>query len=192
VQGVASPESSMFPIAPRFKASTKLAVPLCLAAINYRVICIFIATAFLLVWQVKAQENTSQVNGLVRRLQSQEADVRISAADALGQIGPEAKEAVPALIAALKDQEQNVRNFAANTLGQIGPEAMPALIAALKDQEADVRSYTAMALGGIGPDAVPPLIAALKDHNVFVRSSAADALRKIDPTAVSTELKISP
>jgi HEAT repeat protein len=152
----------MFPIAPRFKASTKLAVPLCLAAINYRVICIFIATAFLLVWQVKAQENTSQVNGLVRRLQSQEADVRISAADALGQIGPEAKEAVPALIAALKDQE------------------------------VDVRSSAAYALGRIGPDAVPALIAALKDHNVFVRSSAADALRKIDPTAVSTELKISP
>ncbi len=107
----------MLHISPHFKAFAGLAVALCLAAINYRVICIFFAAAFLLVWQVKAQEKSSQVHGLVRQLQSPDAGVRNSAAITLGRIGPEAKEAVPALIAALKDQGAGY--YAAETLGKI-------------------------------------------------------------------------
>jgi Beta-propeller repeat/HEAT repeats len=56
-------------------------------------------------------------------------------ADALGSVGPEAKEGASALRAALKDQDANVRSAAASALGEIGPEAkeaVPDLIAALK------------------------------------------------------------
>jgi hypothetical protein len=88
----------MSPISSRCKASTELAAHLCLAAISYRVTCIFFAATFLLVWRVEAQETSSQINDLVQQLQSQEAHVRYSAAAALGEIGPGAKEAVPALI----------------------------------------------------------------------------------------------
>ncbi|MDW8100242.1 MAG: HEAT repeat domain-containing protein, partial [Anaerolineae bacterium] len=54
---------------------------------------------------------------------------RKAAAGALGRIGPEAKEAVPALIQALRDEHAWVREAAAEALGRIGPEegVVPAL-----------------------------------------------------------------
>jgi HEAT repeat protein len=67
-----------------------------------------------------------------------------SAAAALGNIGGNAKEAVPALAAALKDQDSFVRCFAAEALGRIrenAKEAVPELAAALKDQDSFVRRY---------------------------------------------------
>ncbi len=56
------------------------------------------------------------------------AHLRNKAAEALGQIGPEARAAVPALIQTLKDPE--VRAAAITALGAMGPaakEALPAL-----------------------------------------------------------------
>ncbi len=47
-------------------------------------------------------------------------DVRLNAAEALGKIGPAAKQAVPALIETLGDPEHNVRVNAAEALGKIG------------------------------------------------------------------------
>jgi|GEM_PF-301496 len=52
------------------------------------------------------------------------ASVRTRAADSLGQIGADARDAVPALMEALKAQD--VRLNAANALGKIGPDAKPA------------------------------------------------------------------
>ncbi len=49
------------------------------------------------------------VSELVKDLKDKSADVRRSAADALGRIGPEAKAAVPALSEALKDEDPDVR-----------------------------------------------------------------------------------
>src|SRR5262245_6892014 len=132
MRGVASTRSSMLSIPSSSTASGKFAAPFCLAAIGKSVICIFLVAAILLVWQVKAQEKASQVADFVRQLQSQDAGVRRSAAEALGKIGPEAKGAVPDLIAALKDQDTDVRRYAAFVLGKIGEaakEAVPALIA---------------------------------------------------------------
>jgi HEAT repeat protein len=54
-----------------------------------------------------------------------DADVRRKAAEALAELGPEARLAVPVLIAALKDNE--VRVQAAVALGAIGPDAKSAL-----------------------------------------------------------------
>jgi HEAT repeat protein len=75
--------------------------------------------------------------------------VREHAAEALGDIGPEAKEAVPPLIEVLKDKEPRVRRDAARSLGQIGPAAKvaaPQLAALLKDEDANVREAAARAL----------------------------------------------
>jgi len=61
----------------------------------------------------------------------------LSAIEALGRIGPEAKEAVPALIKTLEDKDWNVRVCTAWALGQIGPEAKaaaPALCKLLEDK----------------------------------------------------------
>ena len=57
------------------------------------------------------------------------------AAQSLGEIGPDAKPAVPALIAALKNA--NARIDAANALGSIGPgakEAIPKLQEIIEDK----------------------------------------------------------
>ncbi len=73
------------------------------------------------------------LSALIAALKDEDKEVRGRAANALGQIGPAAKEAVPALIAALKDEDRLVRLHAAWALGQIGPAAIPALEAAARD-----------------------------------------------------------
>ncbi|MBU4502509.1 MAG: HPr family phosphocarrier protein, partial [Nanoarchaeota archaeon] len=113
--------------------------------------------------------------------------VRQAAAVSLGNIGPEAKEAVPYLIEALKDVR--LAAAAAEVLGNIGPEAkeaVPYLIEALKDESLYVRLAAAEALGNIGPEAkeaVPYLIEALKDESLYVRRAAAVSLGNIGPEA---------
>ena len=80
---------------------------------------------------------------------------RRAAAHALGQIGPEAKAAVPALMELLKDTDSELRWLAALALGQIGPEAkaaVPALMELLKDEEEKVYREAAEALGKIKSD----------------------------------------
>ncbi len=62
------------------------------------------------------------------------AFLRAKAAEALGQIGEDAKPAVPALVAALKDA--GVRTEAATALGNIGPAAKEA-VTPLQDAAAD-------------------------------------------------------
>lgn len=55
------------------------------------------------------------------------ATLRAKAAQALGNLGPDAREAVPALIEALQDPD--VRTDAATALGNIGPDAKEAISA---------------------------------------------------------------
>ena len=64
-----------------------------------------------------------KVNKQIRLLKHDYYKVSNSAAFALGKIGPQTKEVVPALIQALKDQHFGVRASAAEVLGKIGPEA---------------------------------------------------------------------
>ena len=91
---------------------------------------------------------------------------RVTAADSLAEIGPAAKDAVPALIKALRSEDRNTRISAAYALQKIGPaaeSAVPALIEALKDDA--IRVDAVSALGAIGPgakQAVPALLAATK------------------------------
>jgi vesicle coat complex subunit len=117
--------------------------------------------------------------------------VRSDVAKTLGEIGPTARESVPALAASLQDPEQVVRWEAARALGAIGSnarDAVPALVIALGDPEAAIRGQAAWALGEFGSgarEAVPALANALKDLNPEVRSDAAWALGRIGPEAVA-------
>jgi HEAT repeat protein len=52
-------------------------------------------------------------------LKDKDEEVRRYAAKALGNIGPKAKEAVPALIEALKDENLDVRYYAQEALNKI-------------------------------------------------------------------------
>ncbi len=62
------------------------------------------------------------VPALLKTLQDKAGIVRVSAADALGAIGTEAKSAVPALTKALQDEHQDVRRSAAQSLGRINTD----------------------------------------------------------------------
>ena len=71
----------------------------------------------------KEQRVKWEVNKQIRRLKSKDWSTRANAVRALGQIGPEAKAAVPALIQALKDEDYDVRESAAGALEKINIEA---------------------------------------------------------------------
>jgi hypothetical protein len=74
----------------------------------------------------------------------------------LGQMGPQAEEAVPRLIPCLKDELWLTRVMTAATLGKIGPPAraaVPALKACLHNQDSAFRQEAALALRKIDPNA---------------------------------------
>jgi HEAT repeat protein len=79
---------------------------------------------------------------------------RRGAAVALGLIGPDAKDAIPALVRALRDKSPLVRSEAAVALGKIGPDAdevVEALATACRDKDYGVRINVVKALGLCAP-----------------------------------------
>ncbi|MEG4503476.1 HEAT repeat domain-containing protein [Microcoleus sp. F6_B4] len=123
------------------------------------------------------------ISALISDLQDPNDDVRSSAAEALGNLGPEVKDAVPALTAALQDQSWRVRYNAAEALGKIGQEAktaIPALVALLKDSDEKVHRITAEALGEIGAEAISALIQAFEER--ALRRDVVYALGRIKLT----------
>ena len=131
----------------------------------------------------------STVEGLAAALSDPDSSyhVRFRAAQALGEMGPNAAPAVPALAQALSDPHPDLRYFVARALSQIGPTAAPALpevIAALRSDNLDQeKSFLIITLGNIGPPAapaVPLLIEMMSLEKIdFTRADAAEALGKI-------------
>lgn len=108
-----------------------------------------------------------------------------AAAEALADMGPEARAAVPALIAALKHREKAVRDSARHALGRIGPPAVPALIDALKSPSEGAGVLAAEALAAVLPrpkEAVPALRDALQRDRSHA-SVYARTLGEIGPPA---------
>lgn len=139
-------------------------------------------------------QDKSQIPALTKALSDPDPAVRANAASALGEIGPEAKSAVPGLVKLFsEDGIINVRTNAANALRKIGPEAksaVPALIKLLsEDSDDEVRGLAVFVLGGIGPEAksaVPALTKLLSDdHITDLRAFAAMVLGEIGPEARS-------
>jgi HEAT repeat protein len=117
-------------------------------------------------------------------------EVRKAAAEALGRLAGNAKNAVPALAAALKDKQLDVRRAAAVALDLMGTDAKPAfatLKQAARDEDKSVRAQVAHALGNLGKEmpaeVVPVLVDRLQDTVLDVRVAAALALGFIGPEA---------
>lgn len=149
------------------------------------------------------------VPGLIGIVSSREGYrllVRYEAAYALGEIGPAAKEVVPALTAALNDP--GLLSFAAaKCLGEIGLEArasVPALIKLIENHDRGTdfafnsKDAAIEALGKIGPsasDAVPQIVSALRNavkhrpirftcYRSWIEYTAEDALVGIGRAAL--------
>ncbi len=132
----------------------------------------------------------AEVRDLVARLGNADSDVRRAAAKELGELGSEARSAVPALTKALNDRDLFVRRFAAEALGKIGPDAksaIPALSKMTSDSRKEVALAAVEALGKMGPDAIDALITTVKGtgKDPAVRSRAAQSLGKMGPEARS-------
>ena len=93
------------------------------------------------------------VSDLIKVFKESDEDVRRAAASSLGDVGPDARAAVPDLSVALKDEHCEVRKAAVDALRKIGPDAVaavPALIEVTnKDTDADVRHAADWALMNI-------------------------------------------
>jgi HEAT repeat protein len=102
--------------------------------------------------------------------------VRLAAAQALGQIGPPARAALPSLVPLARDSDAETAAAACTALGQIGgPGAVEPLVTRLLAATPGSKS-AALALARLGPPArlgVGPLISALKsskDDGRFARA----------------------
>jgi HEAT repeat protein len=94
----------------------------------------------------------------MQELKSKWSTGRMRAAEALGHLAPQAKQAVPDLIHLLGDEDHLVRWAAANALGKFGPDAadaVPALRELTNHSEVAVADAASWALQQIGSEATP-------------------------------------
>jgi HEAT repeat protein len=130
-------------------------------------------------------EARAALPAVLTALKDEGVPVRVSAAEALGNLSPEAKQVLPALIEALKDSDLMVLASVVQTLAKMGAPAQPAvpgLLAILKDNEKKATYESVLdALITIGTPgdaqmAVPVLIELLGHSQAGVRGHAADTL----------------
>ncbi len=107
-----------------------------------------------------------------------DADPRTAsgAAQALGNMGAEAADSVPALAEAMRGTNIVLCRLASKALSQIGLPALPTLIAHLHHADPFVRAESALAIGWMGPAAV----AAIADLVQVVRGPQATVAEVTD------------
>jgi HEAT repeat protein len=118
---------------------------------------------------------------LLTGLEDPERDVRHPAAEAIGRLGENGREAVPMLCRMLNAEED--RTVAIDALRQVRVNSVPHLIEALQIKEPAVRLFACEALGQLGAEAkeaVPELRKLFDDEYDFVRRQARNAIRAIE------------
>lgn len=121
----------------------------------------------------QAAAPVSSVDGLIKELaRENRTEARRSAAEALGQLGTSAREAIPALLRSAVDVDPSVREAALGALKAIDPawsqngdvaKAIPFLVAALGGRHSNVRDAAARLLIGIGQPAVSTVTQTLSE-----------------------------
>jgi len=90
-----------------------------------------------------ATEASPEVQNLLAELKQDDEYASVAAANKLRDLGPQAKQAVPALALALRSKHKWVRVAAAEALAAIGPDAQPVLACleqAASEGDADLRA----------------------------------------------------
>lgn len=119
------------------------------------------------------------------------AEVRWTAAELLGQLGPVAQVASDDLVRATTDADPHVQGVAAAVLPKVdapATAAVPALIALLRTSHSAVASRALSAYKGAARDALPGLVAVLEDESLDVetRWNAARTLGKLGPEGIES------
>lgn len=132
------------------------------------------------------------VPSLLSLLKDADRNIRIGAITALGDLGEEIRQVLPALRAALReaalqDGDDGVRAEAVHGLLRAGPQPateVAALVDALHSEVDIERFHAAISLGDLGSDGRPAVAAlihtSLWDEEAAVRVEAAMSLWKID------------
>lgn len=116
---------------------------------------------------------------LMDALGNSSADVRWRVAELLGEIGPQAKTAIPVLTRKLDDPEPRVVGHAAIALRKVGgvvTNAVTVVRRLLNHHDSEVRAFAAVALAELGADAsvaLPDLVHLLNDSDAQVRTMAS-------------------
>lgn len=136
------------------------------------------------------------VSALAKAIDDQDRQVSTNALDSLAELGPDAREAIPALVDALDSRKvRGARNQgrqqsamrAAYALSRIGPDAIPPLIKALSGEDTPLRQGAAQALGKMGSaahDAIPALIGNLGAKDSELQNAVIGALIEFGPASV--------
>jgi len=130
-----------------------------------------------------AQAGEKAVPSLIKALQNDKATYW--ACLVLREIGPDAKDAVPALTEKLKDPRPEIRREAALTLGAMGPAAeaaIPQIAALLADEHArNAATFVLGELGQIPADAEATIRAAAKTQDKLLSTVSLWALTRVHP-----------
>jgi HEAT repeat protein len=125
------------------------------------------------------------------------APVRIAAIDALGRIGPAAKDATPALATIIGGDVKDERLHALAAAGHIGSAAKdaatPALAAACKDGDASIRAAAIAAVAQIESDPAARLVVlsmGFDDLDISVRQATAETVGKLGEKAADIAPKL--
>ena len=116
-------------------------------------------------------------------------EVRLTAAELLGKLGPVAQAAGDDLIQATQDADSHVRNLAVLTIPKVETpvaKALPALIPLLKTEHAPDAARAISVYRGQAKSALPELVKVLEDESrdALTRWNAARALGKLGPEGI--------
>lgn len=123
-----------------------------------------------------AKFGKASVPALIDVLKGDAPLARIRAATSLGEIGADAKEAIPLLKDLYLAEKSEAAQHYSMMLAKMGKTAVPAIEAGFKDSRNDVRQFAAQAIQTMGADAVGILVDGLGDKNVEVRRLSAQTL----------------
>jgi HEAT repeat protein len=121
----------------------------------------------------------------IEMLNDSDPNRKYAAIKAIGEIGQEAKEAIPILVETIREtrnRDKRILVACNDALFGMGREIVPHMIRLLKDDNWEMRRGSAWMLGKLGPDAkdaIPALTEALNDPSEAVRMKAAESLKKI-------------
>lgn len=118
------------------------------------------------------------------------SEIRWTAVELLGRLGPDAADAGEALLGALNDPDPHVQSVAAEVIPKVGTppgQAIPALAGLLDGPHAPVAAYAISVYKAQAEPALPQLTALLADtsRNADARWNAARTIGKTGPPAVS-------
>lgn len=140
-------------------------------------------------------EPSRVVPALTGLLGEQDPHVRQNAIEALGRMGPSARDAIPALVGMLKDNSllEIFRLDVVESLRKIAPDdeivAQAMIEFCVKVARHETRDDVSRAIRNLGKigartnAVVPALVAALSAKDIYVRQTAAEALGGIGPAA---------